>query len=488
MAGPLIVGPRIVGGSTYTIQQVPYQARLYRNGYFRCGASVLGAKWIITAAHCVDTVSQPSELIVGVNSAQLLSGGDYVSVKAVTVHPDWDPGQIRHDIAILELSSSVSATPVTLAGPDHASVWEPGDDLLVTGWGATSEGGGPSSNLLGAVVPRIADATCALLEDGSEPDSLAFDAHSQLCAGEIGGGVDACQGDSGGPLVSTEGSGPVLVGIVSWGTGCARPDHPGIYTRVETYRPWVEAVTGTCGLPSCYPIPPLGFALGGTNISGSYQPIPGDFNGDESWDIFWYRPGGGTDFIWFGDETRSFTSLATQVTGTYVPVSGDFNGDGFWDIFWYRPGGGADYVWWGSESDGFSSTKTSVTGTYEPISGDFNGDGFWDIFWYRPGGGADYVWWGSESDGFSSTKTSVTGTYEPFTVLLNDDARSDIVWHSPGGADYIWYATGSAGFSSVPVDISGGFMGVAGDFDASGGDDVVWYQPGSGRDTIWWSE
>merc|ERR1719453_6859 len=62
-----------------------------------------------------------------------------------------------------------------------------------------------------------------------------------MCAGLSTGGVDACQGDSGGPLFAPSGSddsdsnGYHLVGIVSWGVGCALPDMYGVYARVSAY-------------------------------------------------------------------------------------------------------------------------------------------------------------------------------------------------------------------------------------------------------------
>nr|AGM32954.1 serine protease [Coptotermes formosanus] len=52
-----------------------------------------------------------------------------------------------------------------------------------------------------------------------------------ICAGLPCGDRDACQGDGGGPLVALC---PLrLVGIVSWGVGCARSGYPGVYTKVS---------------------------------------------------------------------------------------------------------------------------------------------------------------------------------------------------------------------------------------------------------------
>ena len=47
-------------------------------------------------------------------------------------------------------------------------------------------------------------------------------------------------GDSGGPMVMNVGGKYTVLGVVSFSYGCARPDKPGVYTRVARFDKWIQ--------------------------------------------------------------------------------------------------------------------------------------------------------------------------------------------------------------------------------------------------------
>jgi len=108
-----------------------------------------------------------------------------------------------------------------------------GKTLTVSGWGALTEGGGSPTVLNSVDVPGMTNAQC----NQYYPGSIGA---SELCAGQTSGGIDSCQGDSGGPLTYTTGGKTYAVGVVSWGSGCARPNKPGVYARVTAVLPWIQ--------------------------------------------------------------------------------------------------------------------------------------------------------------------------------------------------------------------------------------------------------
>ena len=165
------------------------------------------------------------------------------------------------------------AAPIKIAGPSEAALWAPGAPTRVSGWGDTVEGGSLSDSLNIATTPVIPDATC----DGLGGLYEEFSAVSMVCAGVLSGGTDSCQGDSGGPLAASgfTGSAPVqrLVGVVSFGEGCARPNAPGVYTRIAgpTYNPFVQQAVDS--LETSSGVPDSGSVYGdGAAVSPPAQP------------------------------------------------------------------------------------------------------------------------------------------------------------------------------------------------------------------------
>ena len=154
--------------------------------------------------------------------------------------------------------------PLDGLGASAGGLFDPYADVWAAGYGRKGEGaqgeGGTTGSghkvaagslLLqeGYIPPLPQDACARRIQAGLEREGLAqayagvgVDPVTQLCAGN--GGTDACQGDSGGPLVLRTASGPVQVGVVSWGLGCARPENPGVYMRVSAYAGWIGGITG----------------------------------------------------------------------------------------------------------------------------------------------------------------------------------------------------------------------------------------------------
>uniref|UniRef100_A0A2K6D513 Transmembrane protease serine n=1 Tax=Macaca nemestrina TaxID=9545 RepID=A0A2K6D513_MACNE len=232
---------RIVGGTEVEEGEWPWQASLQWDGSHRCGATLINATWLVSAAHCFTTYKNPARWTasfgVTITPSKMKRG-----LRRIIVHEKYKYPSHDYDISLAELSSPVPYTNAVhrVCLPDASYEFHPGDVMFVTGFGALKNDGSSQNHLRQAQVTLIDTTTC------NEPQAYnGAITPRMLCAGSLKGKRDACQGDSGGPLVSSDARDIwYLAGIVSWGDECAKPNKPGVYTRVTALRDWITSKTG----------------------------------------------------------------------------------------------------------------------------------------------------------------------------------------------------------------------------------------------------
>lgn len=224
----------IVGGQSAQLADYPWAVYIAdSHGFQFCGGAIAGPDKIVTAAHCVQNQPPRSLQVVAGKENKQSPGGTVATVTTIWSHPQYRPGDQNADIAVLTLDRRLPEQAVPLAS-EQDGLDRPGTTATVLGWGALVEGGTASGTLHKANLPVAADQDCA------KAYGVRYNAQTMLCVGLPQGGVDSCQGDSGGPLVA-DGK---LIGVVSWGNGCARPGNPGVYTRVSVFSDTVRQQLG----------------------------------------------------------------------------------------------------------------------------------------------------------------------------------------------------------------------------------------------------
>jgi trypsin len=229
------VTPKIVGGKPAPERPwtVALALRKPDGSLFQyCGGTLVGKHWVLTAVHC--DVRAGEIAIVGRRKLSDKAAGKEIAIKSVINNPSYDADTNANDVALVELSEDATSAPLPLAS--SATSVAAGTRVKVIGWGLLREKGKQSDELMEVEVPVVAKATCKAQYAVAQIDIKP----SMVCAGETG--KDSCQGDSGGPLTTKDTS--KLVGIVSFGIGCARPDFPGVYTRVSSFRAWIKDNSG----------------------------------------------------------------------------------------------------------------------------------------------------------------------------------------------------------------------------------------------------
>ena len=226
--GSVDLASAVVSGSDAEISQAPWQVALvFSNapnnyqGQF-CGGSLISPRWVVTAAHCVDSlVESDFRILSGVSllSSESLTG---TAVSKIIVHPEWNPYTNSNDVALVEIAEPLVLTSgiietISISSADIT----PGLSALITGWGSTQRDTGigetrtyPQKLQKGQVFAQTSNFCRSSL-------GLGFDSRTMMCATVDDFSVDTCYGDSGGPLAIYRSGRFELAGITSWGVGCA---------------------------------------------------------------------------------------------------------------------------------------------------------------------------------------------------------------------------------------------------------------------------
>ncbi|CAL8301593.1 unnamed protein product [Merluccius merluccius] len=237
VCGTAPLNNRIVGGDDAPPGTWPWQVSLGRPRHF-CGGSLINNEWVLTAAHCFQGSGETTVgllVYLGRDNLQGSNPNEVIRrVSQIINHSGYNSETSNNDISLLRMSSTVEFNdyirPVCLAAA--ASMFSAGTDTWVTGWGTLSFGGSQPNALQEVIVPVVSNQQCR------ETYNTLTD--NMICAGLTEGGKDSCQGDSGGPMVYKNDSLWVQAGVVSFGIECARPDTPGVYTRVSEYQEWIN--------------------------------------------------------------------------------------------------------------------------------------------------------------------------------------------------------------------------------------------------------
>jgi len=207
-----------------------------------CGGTLLNRLYVLTAMHCVSgrwdiqVVMGEHNINMDIHNHTTKS----IQVEKVILRHDYDPRDVNNDIALLRLAEDVifTTTIVPACLPTNTRQLYTGWNSVVSGWGVTQMGGKTSHVLRETTQTILPQTAPECLRGAGGQASTKPVPLTKLCAYRPN--TDTCQGDSGGPLVVMEEGRWTVVGVVSYGFGCAWLGYAGIYTRVTEYLHWIQ--------------------------------------------------------------------------------------------------------------------------------------------------------------------------------------------------------------------------------------------------------
>ncbi|ETN66679.1 transmembrane protease [Anopheles darlingi] len=242
---------RIIGGIESGQGEHPWHVAIYVEDQYQCGGSIVGKRWILSAAHCLTRQNTNQTLDVeqfrvytGIIDISQIEDHFYRSVESVIIHREFNPAMFTTDIGLLRLTRDIVYNsfikPVCLYNRTVDISGFYGRDGKVTGWGFDRNG--VVSNMLNYLeVPVVSQKMCS---QKNVQFNVVLAVGESFCAGHADGNA-VCNGDSGGGLVFAEGSRYYIRGIVSISAQrrnqlLCDPNQYSVFTDVSKFRNWIR--------------------------------------------------------------------------------------------------------------------------------------------------------------------------------------------------------------------------------------------------------
>ncbi|XP_053667496.1 complement C1r subcomponent-like protein [Anopheles marshallii] len=242
---------RIIGGVTSNQGEHPWHVAIYLDEEYQCGGSIIGRRWILTAAHCLTRQNTNETLEVdlfrvytGIIDISTIDDHFYRTTDEVIIHRDYNPVMYTTDIGLLRLKRNITYNsfikPVCLYNRTVDISTFYGREGKVTGWGFNRNG--VISNVLNYLeVPVVSQKMCS---QRNVQFNGVLAVGESFCAGHADGN-SVCNGDSGGGLVFAEGTHYHVRGIVSISAQrrnllLCDPNQYSVFTDVSKFLNWIR--------------------------------------------------------------------------------------------------------------------------------------------------------------------------------------------------------------------------------------------------------
>ena len=266
--------PRIINGKITQTAQIPSQVAIVTNpkdAYqsYICSGSLIADNWVVTAAHCVEELRTQHYddiyIMAGTNDLQNTEQGQILKVKQYYIHEHYNHRTYDNDIALLQLEQPIDlqqcgerCQTLDWINPtleqQHATMDSP---VQIAGWGVLEDCENSTSLVCqqySGKTPRHPDLYPTTLRYTTLKLNHCLSSSSLYRAEQITNNMfcaespiqdkptDTCFGDSGAGLIIQNGlQKPYLLGVASWGVGCAKPGYAGVYTRIANYHDWLNS-------------------------------------------------------------------------------------------------------------------------------------------------------------------------------------------------------------------------------------------------------